>query len=143
MDLSLMNKKCFRYWGCISLLDQIIVFTLSLLLKLSLQIWSVDLQFLPSGVGLMLLNNYFLDIPDKLDVDMWGVCPTVAAFLYPVNCCKNVASLSLFFRYYFKECPSKLAELVLPYLWSRSNRYSDRLHNASANMPVCYKFLYT
>ena len=44
---------------------------------------------------------------------------------------QNVASLSLFYRYYFGRCSSELAELVpLPY-----SRYSNRLHDFSVTIP--------
>ena len=55
----------------------------------------------------------------------------------------NVASLSLFYRYYFGRCSSELAQLVpLPYSRGRSTRYSDRLHDFSVTMPRCYKDVY-
>ena len=42
--------------------------------------------------------------------------PSLAATLEPVAHRQNVASLSLFYRYYFGRCSSELAELVpLPY----------------------------
>ena len=50
-------------------------------------------------------------------------------------CCQNVASLSIFYRYYFSRCSSELAELVpLPYFWGRSTHYSNRLHDFSVTM---------
>ena len=53
---------------------------------------------------------------------------------------QNVASLSLFYRYYFGRCFSELAELVpLPFYRGRSTRYSDRLHDFSVTIPRCYK----
>ena len=56
---------------------------------------------------------------------------------------RNVASLSLFYRYYFGRCSSELAELVpLPYSRGRSTRYSDRLHDFSVTIPRCYKDVY-
>ena len=62
----------------------------------------------------------YLELPDKLQKQM---CSTVG---------QNVASLSLFYRYYFGRCSSELAELVpLPYSQGRSTSYSDRLHDLS------------
>ena len=56
---------------------------------------------------------------------------------------RNVASLSLFYRYYFGRCSSELAELVpLPYSRGSSTRYSDRLHDFSVTIPRCYKDAY-
>ena len=53
---------------------------------------------------------------------------------------RNVASLSLFYRYYFGRCSSELAQLVpLPYSRGRSTCYSDRLHDFSVTIFRCYK----
>ena len=47
----------------------------------------------------------------------------------------NVASLSLFYSYYFGRYSSTLAQLVpLPYSQGRSTDYSDRLHDFSATI---------
>ena len=44
------------------------------------------------------------------------VGPSLAASLEPLTHCGNVASLSLFYRYYFNRCSSEVAKLVpLPY----------------------------
>ena len=44
------------------------------------------------------------------------VGPSLAGSLEPLAHCRNVASLSLFYRYYFGRCSSELAQLVpLPY----------------------------
>ena len=56
---------------------------------------------------------------------------------------QNVTSLSLFWRYCFGRCSSKLAQLVpLPYSQGRSTCYSDRLHDFSVTIPRCYKDAY-
>ena len=69
--------------------------------------------------------------------------PSVAASLEPLAHRRNVASLSLFYRYYFGRFPSELAELVpLPYSRGRSTRYSDRLNDFSVTIPRCYKDVY-
>ena len=63
--------------------------------------------------------------------------------LEPLAHRRNVASLSLFYRYYFGRCSSELAQLVpLPYSRGRSTRYSDRLHDFSVTIPRCYKDVY-
>ena len=49
---------------------------------------------------------------------------------------RNVASLSLFYRYCFGRCSSEVAQLVpLPFSRRRSARYSDRLHDFSVTIP--------
>ena len=68
------------------------------------------------------------------------VGPSLAASLEPLAHHRNVASLSLFYRYYFGRCSSELAQLVpLPYSRARSTCYSDRLHDFSVTIPRCYK----
>ena len=63
-------------------------------------------------------------------MDMQDCCPSLAASLEPLVHRRNVASLSLFYRYYFGRCSSELAQLVpLPYSGGRSTHYSDRLHD--------------
>ena len=72
-----------------------------------------------------------------------AVAPSIAASLEPLAHRRNVASLSLFYRYYFGRCSSEMAQLV-PLLYSRgrSIRYSDRLHDFSVTIPQCYKDVY-
>ena len=48
---------------------------------------------------------------------------------------QNIASLSLFYRYYFGRCSYELAQ-------GRPTRYSDRLHDFSVAIPRCYKNVY-
>ena len=63
----------------------------------------------------------------KTDLQLVG--PSLAASLEPLAHCRNVASLSLFYRYYFGRCSLELAPLVLlPFSPGRSTCYSDRLH---------------
>ena len=58
------------------------------------------------------------------------VGPSLTASLEPLAHRRNVASLSLFYRYYFGRCSSELAQLVpLPFSQGRSTGYSDRLHD--------------
>ena len=57
--------------------------------------------------------------------------------------CRNVASLSIFYRYYFGRCSSELAQLFpLPFSGESSTRYSDRLHDFSFIIHRCYKDVY-
>ena len=86
----------------------------------------------------------YLKLLDKLQ--KWicrTVGPSLASSLEPLAHRRNIASLSLFYRYYFGRCSSELAELVpLPYSRGRSTRYSDRLHDFSVTIPRCYKNVY-
>ena len=86
----------------------------------------------------------YLELLDKLQK---RICRTIGssltASLEPLTYRWNVASLSLFYRYYFGRCSSELAQLVpLPFSPGRSACYSDRLHDFSVTSPKCYKFLY-
>ena len=71
------------------------------------------------------------------------VGPSLAASLEPLAHLRNVASLSLFCRYYFGRCSSELTQLVpRPYSRWRSTHYSDRLHDFFVTFPRCYKDVY-
>ena len=84
----------------------------------------------------------YLELLDKLQK---RICRTfgssLAASLEPLAYRRNVASLRLFYRYYFGRCSSELAQLV-PLLFSRgrSARYSDRCYFVT--IPRCYKDVY-
>ena len=83
----------------------------------------------------------YLKLVDKLQK---RICRTVssslATSLEPLAHRRNVASLSLFYRYYFGRCSSELAQLIqLHFSRSRSTRYFDRLHDFSVTIPICYK----
>ena len=81
----------------------------------------------------------YLELLDKLQICR-TVGPSLAASLDSLAHSWNVASKSLFYRYYFRRCSSELDELVpLPYSWSRSTLYSDRMHDFSVTIPRCYK----
>ena len=69
--------------------------------------------------------------------------PSLAASLEFLAHRRNVASLSLFYRYYFSRCSSELAQLVpLSFSRGRSTRYFDRLHGCSVTISRCYKDVY-
>ena len=57
--------------------------------------------------------------------------PSCAASLEPLAHCLNVASQSLFDRYYFL--------VPLPYSWGSSTCYTDSLYNFSVTIPRCYR----
>ena len=86
----------------------------------------------------------YLELLDKLQKQICRtVGPSLAASLEPLAHGRNVASLRLFYRYYFGRCSSELAQLVpLPCSRGRSARYSDRLHDFSVTIPRCYKDVY-
>ena len=86
----------------------------------------------------------YLELLDKLQKRICRtVGPSLAASLEPLAHRRKVASLSLFYRYYFGKCSSELVQLVpLPYSRGRSTRYSDRLHDFSVTIPRCYKDVY-
>ena len=83
----------------------------------------------------------YLELLDKLQKRICRtVGPSVAASLGPLAHRRNMASLSLFYRYYFGRCSAELTQLVpLPFSRDRSSRYSDRLHDFSVAIPRCYK----
>ena len=79
----------------------------------------------------------YLELLDKLQICR-TVGPSLAASLEPLAHRRNVASLSLLYRYYFGRCSSELAQLLpLPCSRERSTRYSDRLHDFSVTIPRC------
>ena len=86
----------------------------------------------------------YLDLLDKLQKRICKiVAPSLAASLEPLAHRRNVASLSLFYKYYFGRCSSELAQLVpLPFSRGRSTHYSERLHDFSITIPRCYKDVY-
>ena len=81
-----------------------------------------------SGLVLLVATwNWRISYRNCWSVERWTVGPSLAASLEPLAHRRNVASLSLFYRYYFGRCSSELAQLVpLPYSRGRSTRYSDR-----------------
>ena len=88
----------------------------------------------------------YLELLDKLEKQICRtVGPSLAASLEFLSHCRNVASLSLFYRYYFGRgrCSSGLAQLVpLPFSRGRSTCYSDRLHDFSVTILRCCKDVY-
>ena len=86
----------------------------------------------------------YLDLLDKLQKRICRIVgPSYGASLEPLAHRGNVASLNLFYRYYFGRCSSELAQLVpLPFSQGRSTRYSDGLHDFSVTIPRCYKNVY-
>ena len=85
----------------------------------------------------------YLKFLDKLQKRICTtVAPSLAASLEKLAHRRNVSSVSFFYRYYFGRCSAALAELVpFPYSWGRST-CSDRLHDFSVTIPICYKAVY-
>ena len=85
----------------------------------------------------------YLELLDKLQKRICRtVGPSLAASVEPLAHRRNVASLSLFYRYYFGRCSFELAQLVLLlYSLGRSTCYSERLHDSVA-IPRCCKDVY-
>ena len=86
----------------------------------------------------------YLELLDKLQKRICRIVGTsLADFLEPLAHRQNVASLSLFYRYYCGRCSSELPQLApLPFSRGRSTLYSDRLHDFSVTIPRCYKDVY-
>ena len=86
----------------------------------------------------------YLELLDKLQTRICRtIGPSLAVCLKSLAHCRNVATFSIFYRYYFGRCSSELAELVpLPYSQGSSTRYSDRLHDFSVTIPRYYKDVY-
>ena len=86
----------------------------------------------------------YLDLLDKLQKRICRIVgSSLAASLEALAHRRNVASLSLFYSYYFGRCSSELAQLVpRPFSRWRSTRYSDGLHDFSVTIPRYYKDVY-
>ena len=86
----------------------------------------------------------YLQLSDKLHKQICRIVgPALAASLELWAFHGNIASLSLFYRYYFGRCSSELAQQVsLPYTWGRSTCEFDRLHDFSVSIPRCCKNVY-
>ena len=81
----------------------------------------------------------YLELLDNLE--KWicrTVGPQLSTSLEPLVHRRHLASLSLFYRYYFGRCSFEQAQLVpLPFSRGRPTRYSDRLHDFSVTIPRC------
>ena len=88
--------------------------------------------------------SWYLELLDKLQKRICRtVGPSLAASLEPLAHHRNVASPSLFYRYYSGRCSLELDQLVpLPFSRGRSSRYFDRLHDFPVTTPRCYKGIY-
>ena len=86
-------------------------------------------------------KKYLLDKLQKQVCRTVG--PSLSTSIEPLAYRQNVASLSLFYRYYFGRSSFELAQLVpLPFSQGRSTCYSDRLHDFSVTICRCDKDVY-
>ena len=136
MGLFLRKNHLLRCWGGPSVLNWIGVLTLSLLLKLpQRKLEFCSMKFLSPKVALYLYKSTtlpcmeccfhiwagapscYLQLLDNLQKLICRIVdPSLADSLEPLAHHRNVASLSLFYRYYFGRCSSELAQLVpLPF----------------------------
>ena len=88
--------------------------------------------------------NYYLERLRKLQKRVRrSVVTSLVASIELLAYLWNVASLSLFYNYYYGRYLSEMTELVpLPYFRRRSTRYSDRLNDFSVTIPRCFKDIY-
>ena len=89
-------------------------------------------------------TSCYLEFLDKLQKRISRtVRPSLAASLEPLSHRGNVASLSLYYRYYFGRCFFELDQLIsIPFSRGRFTCYSDRLLDISVTIPRCYKDVY-
>ena len=72
----------------------------------------------------------YLKFLDKLQKRICRtVGPSLAVSLEHLVHCRNISSLSLFYRYYFGRCSGLVQLVPVPYSRGRSTRYCDRLHD--------------
>ena len=105
------------------------------------------MKYTSTGTNYTMLTKQAKVIKKLLDKLQNWICrtvgPSLAASLETLAHCWNVASLSLFYRYYFGRYSTELAQLVpVPYSPGGPTRYSDRLHDFSVTTPRCCKDVY-
>ena len=80
----------------------------------------------------------YLELLDKLQKQMCTTAgPSIAAYFELLVHRQNLASLGLFYWYYFGRSSSELAQLVPLFFRGRSTLYSDRLHDLFVTIPRC------
>ena len=88
---------------------------------------------------------YINDLPDNVtcNIEIYAHDSTLYSKCELLAHRRDVASLSLFYKYYFGRCSSELAKLVpLPFSRGLSTRYSDGLNDFLVTIPRCYKAVY-
>ena len=168
MGLFLGRNHLWRCWGWLSLPNWIEGLTVSYIISIAKTVSKkigalfCSLKFLSPEVALYLHKSTicpcmkycchvwagapscYLEYLEKLPKLICRTAgPSLAASLEPLAHRRNVASLSLFYRYYFDRCSSELAQLVpLPFSRGGSTCNSDRLYDFSVTIPTCYKDVY-
>ena len=86
----------------------------------------------------------YLEVLDKLQNQIYRVVgPSLAFSLEPLAHHRNIANLSLFYRYYFDRCSSELAQFIPhSHSWETSTHYSDRLLDFFVTILRCYNGVY-
>ena len=84
-------------------------------------------------------RSYGLDLLDrvqKLVVSLVG--SGISSDLQALSHRMDVASLSLFYKYYYGKCSSELADLVPPkHVTVRGTHFSEQMHRHAVNSPMC------
>ncbi len=90
-------------------------------------------------------SNDALSLLDKVQKRIVNIVgPALAANLQPLSHRRNVASLSLFYKYYNGHCSKELASLVpSTKIHSRVTRHSIKCHPFSVTVPKCSKNAYS
>ena len=116
-----------------------------ILFLLKLLCISINLPYFHAGNTVVMsvwagAPSWHLELLDKLQKRCSTVVLSLAASHEPLTHHQNIASLILFYRYYFVRCSSELAQLVpFPYSWETCSCYYDRLHDFSFTIARCYK----
>ena len=94
----------------------------------------------PMSKGLDLLDR--VDRVQKRVVNLVG--KELCAGLLTLSHRRNVASLCLLYKYYYRKCSSELADLVPPKrVTVRSTRFSEQMHRHTLSLPKCRTGYYT
>ena len=92
-----------------------------------------------------LLVPFGLDLLDRVQkrvVNLVG--KELCAGLHTLSHRRNVASLCLLYKYYYRKCSSELADLVPPKrVTVRSTRFSEQMHRHTLSLPKCRNGYYT
>ena len=84
---------------------------------------------------------YLLDRVQKRAVSLVG--SGHSSDLQAMSHRRDVASLSLFYKYYYRKCSSELADLVPPKrVTVRSTRFSVQMYRHTVNSPMCRTMFY-
>ena len=87
----------------------------------------------------------YLDLLDRIQRRVENIIgPTLASKLQPLAHRRDVASLSLFYRYFNNRCSDELSSLVPPLkVFGRSTRLASNAHPHTVSIPVSRKSIYS